>query len=593
MDEYLSNVLYVDLDKGDTEVRNREDIFKEYLGGVGASVELYEEEGKRNADPFDPESPLIFAVGPLTALYPCISKAVCSFKSPANNTYAESYAGGRLAMSLRMAGYGAIVIKGKSEDPVYLAVHGDDVEIKNGSAIWGMKSTYAKGRVLREVEPKSGKRSIVRIGPAGENKVKYANAVAETFRHFGRHGIGAVMGSKKLSALVVSADKEIPIADKDQYMKLYQDVYDEVTESSAMEKYRVLGTPKNVKPLNELGGLPTKNFSAGEFEHAGALSGEYFAEHQLAKQLACIGCPLGCIHLATLRKKFASGHEYETILQSYDYEPIYALGSLLGVSSAHGVLELIERVDSLGLDALSTGVALAWATEAMKKGIIDKGETGGLMLEWDDVESYRRAIENIARQTNEFYETLGQGVRKAGEKYGGKEFAISIAGLEPAGYHTGPSYIASLIVGARHHHCDCYGYGIDQKMADEGLEEEVEKMTYEDRFRNVLESLTACLFARDVYDEERVVKALKTVGIDRNKEDLKKLGEKIQRKKWSLKKEEGFNLEDIEVPERLLETPSPRGKIDEKEIWDRVEGWMKKSDLEDVFSNYAKKGSKS
>ena len=199
----LSRVLYIDLTRKSYWIENREDLFEEWLGGIGVATRLYEEEVPRKADPLGPENVIIFSVGPLTSIYPMISKTVAVFKSPLNGFFAESHAGGRSASAIRFAGYGAIVIRGVSDRPVYLVIEPGKVRFRDASALWGVRSAETVGRILREVTSGAGLRSILRIGGAGEKLVRYASVMVETFRHFGRMGLGAVFGSKKLKAITI------------------------------------------------------------------------------------------------------------------------------------------------------------------------------------------------------------------------------------------------------------------------------------------------------------------------------------------------------------------------------------------------------
>ena len=249
-DPCLSRVLYIDLTRKRYWVEDREDLFTEYIGGVGVATKLLQEELPRNADPLGPENVIVFAVGPFNAVYPIASKTVAMFKSPLTGNLGESHAGGRSAIAIRMAGYGAIVIRGASDVPIYLAIHGDKIQFKDARAIWGVRSTYTIGRVLREKEPGSGLRTIMRIGRAGENLVRYATVVVDSYRHFGRLGLGAVMGSKKLKAIVISGKRTIPIPNKPKFREVYDKIYKAAVESPAMKKYHDYGTPVNLSLIH-------------------------------------------------------------------------------------------------------------------------------------------------------------------------------------------------------------------------------------------------------------------------------------------------------------------------------------------------------
>ncbi len=365
----LCRVLYIDLSHRSFRVEERPDLFEGSLGGAGVAIQLLAEECPEGADPLGPENPVIFAVGPLVGLFPMASKTVSMFKSPHTGNLGESHAGGRSAVAIRMAGYGAIVIQGASPTPVYLAIDGDEDHFRDASALWGVRSSYTVRDVLRQRESGSGLRTIMRIGRAGERGVTYAAVITETYRHFGRLGLGAVLGAKQLKALVVSGCRTLPTSDRRAYRKVYDEVFESATESSRMQKYHDLGTPINVLPLNAMGALPTRNLQQAHFDQAEAISGEQMAEQYLGRRVACAHCPVACIHLAALRLPHPrEPHFYTTSMLGYDYEPIYAMGSMLGGSDVSGMLQLMDEVEIQGLDAMTTGVVLAWATEMLENG---------------------------------------------------------------------------------------------------------------------------------------------------------------------------------------------------------------------------------
>ncbi len=297
----LSRVLFIDLSLRGHWVEARPELFEEGLGGAGIGIRLLEEECPQGADPLGPENPIIFSVGPLVGLFPVASKTVAMFKSPHNHELGESHAGGRSAVAIRMAGYGAIVIRGASTTPVYLVIDGDKVRFRDASALWGMRSSYTTGTVLRKREKGSGMRTIMRIGRAGEQRVSYACVITETYRHFGRLGLGAVFGSKQLKAIIISGKRNLPVADRKGYRDTYDAIFQAATESELMKKYHQLGTPINVVPLNTIGALPTRNLQTASFEGAEAISGERLAADYLGRRVACAHCPVACIHLAALR----------------------------------------------------------------------------------------------------------------------------------------------------------------------------------------------------------------------------------------------------------------------------------------------------
>ncbi len=297
----LARVLYIDLSKRGFSIKKRPELFEAGLGGTGVGIRLLEEECAAGIDPSAPGNPIILAVGPLTGLFPLASKTVAMFKSPHTGNLGESHAGGRSAIAIRMAGYGAIVIRGASVSPIYLAIEGENVHFRDARALWGTHNAYTVGSVLRERESGAGVRSIMRIGRAGEMGISYASVISETYRHFGRLGLGAVFGSKKLKGLVISGQRSLPVLDRRAYRALYDELFKAATQSPVMNKYHELGTAMNVLPLNAMGALPTRNLQQGQFEGAEAICGETLAEQYLGRRVACAHCPVACVHLAAVR----------------------------------------------------------------------------------------------------------------------------------------------------------------------------------------------------------------------------------------------------------------------------------------------------
>jgi aldehyde:ferredoxin oxidoreductase len=571
----LANVLYIDLSKREFYVKTRTDIFEKYLGGSGVAIQLLMEELKPNCDPLSPDNPIIFAVGPLTGLYPLASKVVAMFKSPLTNNLGESHAGGRTAIALRSAGLGAIVIKGKSESPIYLSVQNGKAQFKDASALWGMESIYTVGRVLRQSERGSGMRTIMRIGKAGEKLIKYASVTTETYRHFGRLGLGAVFGSKKLKAILITGQNSIPVKNSKKYKSLYDQIYDEATKSKVMQKYHDLGTAVNVNKLNALKGLPTYNLQLSSFDSAENISGEFLASEYLGRRIACAHCPVACIHIASLRVPYENEkYFYKTTMIPYDYELIYALGSMLGVGNSKGLLKIIEIVEAYGIDAMSTGVCMAYATELFAKEKISVKETLGLKPKWGNWSTYVEFLKNLVGRKNKFYNALANGVDHAAGIYGGKYFALAFGGLEMPGYNTGPACFVGYLIGARHSHLDNAGYDVDQKHKGLAPEELVEKLIIEEQWRQVLSSLVVCFFSRGLYKPEIVQKCLASSGFNLDENGLMDIGKNILTEKFKFKFREGFSFDKLRLPGRIFNISTLAGKIDK----DYIQKCLKQAD---------------
>jgi aldehyde:ferredoxin oxidoreductase len=564
-------ILHVDLATGTSQIEDRPDLLQDYMGGTGVAVRLLAELVHEDKDPLDPAQPVILAIGPLTTIFPVVTKTSATFRSPLTGEYGESHAGGHFASALRYAGYDALVLTGAAERLVYLVIDGDAVEIRSADALLGM-DVIETGRVIRDLVQGAGHRSIIRIGPAGEQGIRYANVNVDTFRHFGRLGLGAVLGSKNLKAIAVIGQQSFDLMeDSRAYKKVYADIYDRVLHTDAMKKYHELGTPANILPLNELGALPTFNVRQGFFGEAEEISGEAFAEGELITKRACAGCQIGCIHVALYRRPFAPGWEFESTLVAYDHELVYAVGSLLGVGDRTGILALIEEIDKAGMDTISCGTALAWATEAMERGALEPAQFGGIDLRWGDAERYALAVAAISRGEGEVGYWLGQGEVAAARHFGGSEYVAAVGGQGIAGYWTGYAHVLGHLLGARHSHLDNAGYAIDQKLDPYTAEAIIDRIIADEAERIVQTSTAICLFARGVYDLETISQALGTVGIQRSVDELRSMGERVYWERVGLRERLGFEARLEDVPQRFYQTPTPRGQLEPEKMAQMLE----------------------
>ena len=554
------NVLHMDLTSGtsrELHIPGRDS----WIGGCGLAALLFEQFGLMQEDPYHPDQPLVFAIGPLTGYFPLMSKTVLGFLSPYHRQYAESHAGGRLALALRFAGYEALVITGRATTLSCLRVGSSQVTVQDVHFLKGM-DIFKTGKLLRSMhKDHAGHRSILRIGPAGENQVRYAAINVDTYRHFGRLGSGAVMGSKNLKAIIVSGDMGFDIAAFPAYPKVYKEIFQAVTRSDLMKKYHDLGTAENLKKLDAAGYLPWRNLNQTSDPAAiDSISGETFARDLLLRQSACAGCPVGCIHVGLLREKFGQEHEFLYRQVAYDYEPIFAVGSMLGIDDASSVLTLLEDVERAGLDVMSVGVALAWATEALQTGIITQKETR-VPLAFGKRDPYRTAIELLGKPDNPFYTLLGHGALAAAAHYGGEDFAC-VLGQEIAGYATGENYIVSQALGFRHSHLDTGAYSFDQKNNAKDISQALQFFNHEEQQRVLLCSMVSCLFARNVYTVERLQSALHSLGLEKMAENLEQKASTIQAKRWELRFRTGFDPASIPLPKRFTQMVTSKGPID-------------------------------
>jgi aldehyde:ferredoxin oxidoreductase len=416
--------------------------------------------------------------------------------------------------------------------------------------------------MLRKMIGGAGHRSIFRIGPAGENLSAYACITVDTYRHFGRLGGGAVMGSKNLKAIAIQGDGAFHLPEGKEYAELFEEVHNQLTTTDMMDKYHNLGTPVNVAVLNALKALPIRNLQQTTDPDIKGISGETFADDALLRNTACAGCPVGCIHIGFVREKFMEPNQYLYRQVSYDHEPIFATGSMLGITNGFKVLSIIDVVEKMGLDVMSAGVALAWATEALEKGLISEKETL-VPLTFGEAENYKEAILHLGNGANDFYRLLGQGTMKAAKQYGGEDFAC-VLGQEMAGYATGEVFFASQALGFRHSHLDSGGYSFDQKNEDKNVKEAVDFLVKDEQGRVFLTSMVSCLFAREVYKDELLAECLNSLGYTTLADNMDLVAQHIQKLRWRLRLATGFDPAAVKIPKRLTEVTTWKGKIDTK-----------------------------
>jgi aldehyde:ferredoxin oxidoreductase len=552
------NVLLFDLTTGKGE-RTQIDGRDQVAGGSGLAALLFTRYGQPNASWNSPGQPLIFAIGPLSGYFPLMSKTICAFKSPYHNQYTESHGGGRSAMALRLTGLDALVLIGRSPKPCFFEVSGTHFQVRDCGFLWG-QDVFETGKILRRMSKGSGHRSILRIGPAGENGIAMAGINVDTYRHFGRLGGGAAMGVKNLKAIILHGDAILPLPKDNRYSKLFAEVHSQVTDSGMMKKYHDLGTPANLKTLNDLQSLPWRNLQATADEAVDCISGERFADEALLRNSACSGCPVGCIHVGFVREKFMDSHRYLYRQVSYDYETIFSMGTMLGVTDRSAVLTLLDLFEKAGMDAMSAGVALAWATEATEKGFVSIQETLA-PLAFGDFAGYQQAAHFFGSGANAFYRLLGQGTLKAAEVYGGKDFAC-VLGQEMAGYATGEVFFAAQALGFRHSHLDSGGYSYDQQHANQDVNATVEFLVRDEASRAFMTSMVACLFARNVYTDSLLADCLQSLGYEKLAATIPECGRNIQKIRWQTRIASGFHPDSITIPKRFREITTWKGPID-------------------------------
>jgi aldehyde:ferredoxin oxidoreductase len=389
----------------------------------------------------------------------------------------------------------------------------------------------------------------------------------DSYRHFGRLGGGAVLGVKNLKGIVIDGDSGRTIADGRQYRALFKDVYRQVTSTDMMRKYYHLGTAANLQGLNDIKALPWRNLQQTSDPKVASITGEVFADRTLLRNGACSGCPVGCIHLGFFRDKFREEARYLYHQVPYDYEPIFAAGTMLGITDPFEVLRILEEFERVGLDAMSAGVALAWASEATEQGLISEQQTVA-RLKFGDGHAYQEAAAYLGTGFNDFYRLLAGGTLKAAAVYGGAEFGC-VLGQEMAGYATGELFFAAQALGFRHSHLDTGAYSYEQKASGKNLEEAVDYLVDDEPGRVLLTSMVACLFARSVYSPETLARCLAVSGFEELAGSMEETAERIRRLRWRMRVATGFKPGDIEIPKRFYQVATLRGPV-ESDYLDRL-----------------------
>ncbi|MCE4600317.1 MAG: aldehyde ferredoxin oxidoreductase family protein [Desulfurococcales archaeon] len=394
----------------------------DYLGGRGLAARILWEHLKPGVDPLSPDNLLILAVGPLTGLpLPSSGKMIVAAKSPLTGGYGDGNIGSWAGVHMRQAGWDAIVFEGAAAKPTVVYIEDDNVVFDDAEDLWGL-NTWDTEKKLKERYGKNV--GMLEIGPAGENLVRYATVISQEGRSAGRPGMGAVMGFKKLKAVVVKGTKKVELHDPKRVRSEGAKAYIDVKKSRAYDFWMRQGTMMTVDWAQEASVLPTYNFSEGVFDGYKGING-YTMEEMKIDQRGCPYCNMVCGNVV----KDAEGYPSEL-----DYENVAMLGSNIGIDDLSKVAVLNRLADLAGIDTISLGSVLAWATEASENKLIEE------KLEWGDYEAYKALIDDIVHRRGSLGELLAKGVAGACKEKGGCDFAIHVKGLEVSAYdcHAAP-----------------------------------------------------------------------------------------------------------------------------------------------------------
>jgi len=531
-----------------------ESILQSYLGGKGLGSYLLLKENPPHIDPFSPENRLIFTLGPLadTPFYGSSRYAVFT-KSPQTGIYSESYSGGKITFSLSRTGYDAIIIEGKSNDPIFLEISDKEVLFHSASSLWGKVTYEAEEAILKKVCKDSG--ALV-IGPAGENLVKFAVIVSERWRSLGRAGIGAVMGSKKLKGIAFHGKKRRKVADSSSLKRLAQEFKDRVKDNQIIHMYKKYGTPMLVSIMNTIGAFPTQYWSKGTLEGWEEISAESLMERCQVSSIACPHCFMACGKISEIKQ----GRHQGLRIMGPEYETIYAFGGLCMVKSIEEIIYLNDLCDRLGMDTITAGNLAAFAIEASKNKKIKEN------LQYGDVDGIAEILTKIAYRKG-VGKILSEGVRHAAKVWGMEETAIHVKGLEPAGFDPrvlkgmGLAY-ATSDRGACHLRATFYKSELSGQIDPDQIKGKAKLFVdYEDKM-TLFDALILCRFYRDLItwkDLQEIIKS--TCNLSLKKKELKTLASGIINLARTFNQQEGVTRKEDKLPRRFFrEVLSETGK---------------------------------
>jgi aldehyde:ferredoxin oxidoreductase len=581
---YRGKLLRINLNTHTYEVTpfNHEEAVR-YIGGRGLGSKIMFDEVDPNIDAFDPGNKVIIATGPMTGTpTPAGGRYMVVTKSPLTGTIASSNSGGYWGAELKFAGYDALIIEGKSEKPVSIFIEDDKIEFRNAENLWG-KTTIETTKLLMEEAPAKAK--VMCIGPAGENLSLIASVMNDLNRAAGRSGVGAVVGSKNLKAIVVRGTTKPEIADPETLKKIVKGgrskIKDNGVTGAGLPAY---GTNVLVNIINESGVFPTNNFQESYFDKAENVSGETMSEQFLIKRESCFACPIAC-------GRYTKADDIET--GGPEYESVWAFSAACGVSDMKAAIKANFWCNEMGMDTISAGVTIATAMELYEKGHIKDNELNGLGLKFGDGDSMVEWVKKLGRREGPLGDKMAMGAFRLADAYGHPDLAMTVKKQELPAYDPrgiqgqGLQYATSNRGG-----CHVRGYLISPEIL--GLPEKLDRNELKGKpeWVKIFQDLTAfidscgmCLFtsfALNVDDYAGLFTAV--TGVEHKADDILNAGDLIWNleRVWNLKA--GIDPSQDKLPKRLMEEAIPSGpskgqKSRLKELlplYYKVRGWDEK-----------------
>jgi len=607
MNGYCGKMLFVDLTKGSHEVLAlKEEMAKQYIGGYGIGAKVLFERMQPGSDALGPDNIVGFTTGPLTGTGALLSgryTVVC--KSPVTGGWNDANSGGYFGPELKRAGFDAVFVQGASETPVYVWINDGEVEIKDAAHLWGKDVLETEAALKAEL--KENRFRAAMIGPAGEKLSLIAAIMNDGHRAAGRGGSGAVMGSKKLKAVVVRGTGKVAVANPDKLQAANKDILDTIKngpDAGLAEDFSTFGTTMMTADSATSGDSPVKNWGGVGIVDFGEETGKNFeglgmdAEYRV-KKYACANCPLGCGAIYDVKDgRWPVGETSRP-----EYETSAAFGCLMLNDNVEALLKCNHICNIYGLDTISAGATVTWAIECYESGILSNGDTGGIELTWGNAEAIVQATQEMADQSTEFGKLLALGSAGAAEKIGkGSEYLVTVKGIELPMHDPklGPGFSRTYAVDptpARHVKG---GLGIEHmkekdpsKYNAEGSGEPDLRAT---AAQEIINTAGLCLFKDFTGVENIAWKLLPPVtGWDFGEEEEMSAGLRIYTMRHAFNLREGMKPSDFQLPKRSVgEPPQTEGPlkgitVDYKGLignffkameWDEVTGKPSRSSLE-------------
>jgi aldehyde:ferredoxin oxidoreductase len=556
---YCGKFLRIDLSTGQIKKEDLDlELAMKFVGGRGLGSYFLAEEVDPKTESLSPANKIIIATGPLTGSQaPTGGRYMVVTKSPLTGTIASSNSGGYWGTELKRAGYDMIILEGKSESPCYIYINDDTVEIKDATKYWGKLVSETTDLLVDEVG--DARARVLTIGPAGERQSLLASIMNEKYRAAGRSGVGAVMGSKGLKAIVVRGTGKLSPAKADECKTVLANARKKIKEcevtSTGLPTY---GTSVLVNLINQSGIYPTNNFQESYFETADKTSGETLADKYLVKKVACFGCPIACGRYSKVDDVEGEGPEFETV---------WAYGANCGIDDLPAIIKANKLCNDYGLDTISAGATIACAMELFEKGLIKSDEIDGPALKFGSSEAIVEWTRKMGTGEG-FGKKLADGSFRLAKEYGAEELSMSVKKLELPAYDPrgvqghGLQYATSNRGG-----CHVRGYMISPEII--GLPEKLDPLSLEGKavwvkiFQDltaVIDSLGLCLFtsfALGAEDYKDMFNAI--VGHNWTTESLLEAGERIWNFERMFNLKAGISPSEDKLPRRLLSEPIPSG----------------------------------